>query len=548
VNTPAMKSLLSKLNIKYKLSILTILTLISLIAIMMVSIQTLKQNLLEDRYIKTSHLAETATSTVEYFYQQFQQGNFTEQKAQQHALAAITAMQYADNEYFWVNTTDLIMLSHPKKSLIGSNIKHIRDPNGVYLFAEMIDIINTQGKGFVEYQWNKPDAESPVDKVSYVKGFEPWGWVIGTGIYLDDVENIFWQSAQSLIITSLIFLFLATWLSQIISKNIYKPLHKMRDIMVQVNTNNDLTLTLKAQGTDELGDIGRAFNKMISDFREVLLRISNSSGSLAVQAEELSAVTEQINQGMSSQRNDVKSADVAANEMVLAIKEVAENTHSTLGATQKATTETAHCATVLNENISSISELSNRVEHSVIQIHALKDTSKDIGEIVSSIQGIAEQTNLLALNAAIEAARAGEQGRGFAVVADEVRTLANRTQNSTSNIIAVIASLQKNVEEAVNDMEQCQIQAESSVTLAKQAGILVQQMQTGMLEVTGLNNIISTATEEQHATTQQVKELINQISDMAEQTTDSAEHTAQSSEHLANFATELNDMVASFKV
>lgn len=543
-----MKSLLAKLTVKYKLLLLTVLTSISLIAVILVSIQTLKFNLLEDRHLQTQHLTEVATDTVRYFYSQFEQGHFTEKEAKQHALSALSSMHYNKEEYFWVNSINYIMLSHPKKTLVGQNIENISDPNGVYVFVEMMRVINAQGQGGVDYQWYKKGVAKPVDKASYVKLFQPWGWVIGTGIYLDDVDEIFWQNAETLLLTAGLFLLLATWLSHQISANIYKPLHKMRELMVKVNSNNDLTIELKAQGSDELGDIARAFNKMITDFRHVLINISNSSGSLAAQAEELSAVTEQINQGMKIQSDNVKVADIAANEMVVAIKEVAENTHTTLEATHAATAETNDCVSILNENIASVNDLSGRVEHSASQIMELKNASKNIGEIVSTIQAIAEQTNLLALNAAIEAARAGEQGRGFAVVADEVRTLASRTQDSTGNITSVIELLQQGIEEAVHNMAQCQKQAQSSVALAQQAGGLVSNMQKAMLEVTDLNNVISTATEEQHATTEQVKEIIHQINDMTEQTTDSAAHTAQASENLAIFATELNELVASFKV
>ena len=504
--------------------------------------------MLEDRHLQTQHLTEVATDTVRYFYSQFEQGNFTEKEAKQHALSALSSMHYNKEEYFWVNSINYIMLSHPKKTLVGQNIENISDPNGVYVFVEMMRVINAQGQGGVDYQWYKKGVAKPVDKASYVKLFQPWGWVIGTGIYLDDVDEIFWQNAETLLLTAGLFLLLATWLSHQISANIYKPLHKMRELMVKVNSNNDLTIELKAQGSDELGDIARAFNKMITDFRHVLINISNSSGSLAAQAEELSAVTEQINQGMKIQSDNVKVADIAANEMVVAIKEVAENTHTTLEATHAATAETNDCVSILNENIASVNDLSGRVEHSASQIMELKNASKNIGEIVSTIQAIAEQTNLLALNAAIEAARAGEQGRGFAVVADEVRTLASRTQDSTGNITSVIELLQQGIEEAVHNMAQCQKQAQSSVALAQQAGGLVSNMQKAMLEVTDLNNVISTATEEQHATTEQVKEIIHQINDMTEQTTDSAAHTAQASENLAIFATELNELVASFKV
>lgn len=543
-----MKSLLDKLNVNFKLALLTAVTLISLIAVIFVSAKTLDHNLLEDRYIKTSQLTELATDTVKYFHQQYKLGNFTESEAKQHALSAIGSIHYDKSEYFWVNTLEHIMLSHPKEGLVGTNIKNISDPNGVYLFAEMVDLVSEKKEGFVSYQWVKQGSETPIDKISYVKLFEPWGWVIGTGIYLDDANDIFWESTQALMITALICVVLATWLSHEISKNIYQPLHTLRDLMVKVNKTNDLTLTSKLTSNDELAEIGNAFNMMISNFRNILINLSNSSGSLAAQAEELSAITLQINQGMNSQQNDVSSADIAANEMVLAIKEVAENTHTTLEAAQRTTNDTNNCVEVLDKNANSAQRLGERIEHSANQILALKNASKNIGEIVSSIQGVAEQTNLLALNAAIEAARAGEQGRGFAVVADEVRTLASRTSESTTSITSVVDLLQNGIEEAVTNMVSCQEQANESVELSKAASDLVKGMQEAITEVTDLNSMISAATEQQSATTQQVKDVIAQIHMMTEQTTTNAAHTAQSSESLADFATELNGMVANFNV
>jgi len=543
-----MNTLLIRLKVKSKLLILIFASLAGLIAVMLFSLKTLDENLLEDRYTKTTHLTEAATDVVNYFYQQSQQGKFSVSEAKAHALEALNTMHYGDQEYFWVNSLDYNMLAHPKNKLIGQDIKNIRDPNGIQVFVEMVRIVNAQGEGFFAYQWDRAGSSQPLDKISYVKLFQPWGWVIGTGIYLDDVNEIFWDNAISITIEVLLFFLLILWLSYKISKNIYKPLNDIRDVMVEVNRDNNLTLTLNANGKDELAEISQVFNEMLVNFRGVLLKISDSSCSLASQAEELSAVTLQINQGMNNQQNDVISADTASDEMVLAIREVAENTHTTLDATNQATENTNHCAAVLDKNIISIDVLNERIQDSVEQLSELKIASSNIGEIVSTIQGIAEQTNLLALNAAIEAARAGEQGRGFAVVADEVRTLASRTQESTANITSVIETLQTGVEQAVRNMEHCQERTNSSVVSAKEAGNLVQQMQIKMLEVTDLTTVVSTATEEQSATTQHVKEIINKINIMTEQTTSSASHTAKSSESLATFSVELNDLVCSFKV
>ena len=360
-----MNNLLMNLKVKSKLLILIVTSLIGFIAVTLFSMKALNENLLEDRYTKTTHLTETATDVVNYFYQQSEKGILSEKESKAHALAAISEMHYDGEEYFWVNSVNHIMLAHPKEKLIGENIENIKDPNGVALFSEMVRLVKSEGEGYVAYQWNKSGSAEPTDKISYVKLFEPWGWVIGTGIYLDDVDEIFWDKAISILIFGAIFFVLIIWLSYKISRNIYVPLQKMCSLMEEVNSTNNLTLTLKANGSDELAEISKVFNKMLANFRAVLLKISDSSSSLASQAEELSAVTEQINQGMNEQHIDVNSADNAANEMLVAIREVAENTHTTLDATHQATENTNSCAVVLDKNITSINELNTSIQQSV---------------------------------------------------------------------------------------------------------------------------------------------------------------------------------------
>lgn len=166
-----MKLLLNKLKVQHKLLMLTTITLLSLLSVVFISSQTLQENLVEDRKLKTAHLTEVATNTVAHFYSQFRSGVFSEAEAKAHALAIISQMKYDEKEYFWVNTLDYIMLSHPTAKLINTNIEYINDPNGKYLFIDMVTIARSKGEGFVAYQWNKPGKIEPTSKISYIKLF-----------------------------------------------------------------------------------------------------------------------------------------------------------------------------------------------------------------------------------------------------------------------------------------------------------------------------------------------------------------------------------------
>ncbi len=310
----------------------------------------------------------------------------------------------------------------------------------------------------------------------------------------------------------------------------------------------DLTTRVQVQVHDEMKDIGEGFNRMALSFNQVISRLSSSAEQVAASSEELSAVTMQTGQTIEEQQSQTEQVATAMNEMNATVQEVAKNIADTASAANGANQETQAGRQVVDEAVTAIQGLAGEIESAAEVIHKVEEDSDSISAVLDVIRGIAEQTNLLALNAAIEAARAGEQGRGFAVVADEVRTLAGRTQESTEEINGMIERLQSGSKKAVVVMNSSREQAQSVVEKAQHAGESLRAISSSVERINDMSSQIASAAEEQHAVTEEINQSIVSISNMAAQTSEGASQTSQSSEELAHLATELQGMVQQFKV
>ncbi|WP_420793055.1 methyl-accepting chemotaxis protein [Pseudomonas graminis] len=288
--------------------------------------------------------------------------------------------------------------------------------------------------------------------------------------------------------------------------------------------------------------------KMQSKLRDTLQRISGSATQLASAAEELNAVTDESARGLSQQNNEIEQAATAVNQMTSAVEEVARNAVSTSEASKNATTSASDGRDLVQETVGAIERMSADVQSTSTLIGNLADESRDIGKVLDVIRGLADQTNLLALNAAIEAARAGEAGRGFAVVADEVRALAHRTQQSTSEIERMIGSIQGGTEQAVNSMRSSTERAESTLNIAKGAGLALDTINSAVVEINERNLVIASAAEEQAQVAREVDRNLVNIRDLSTQSATGANQTSAASNELSRLAVDLNGMVARFKV
>ncbi|QAY88216.1 methyl-accepting chemotaxis protein [Pseudomonas arsenicoxydans] len=357
-----------------------------------------------------------------------------------------------------------------------------------------------------------------------------------------------YSTSFNLVITMLVIAggltLLFAWL---LTNSITKPIANALSAAEEIAEGN-LTRPIHVDGEDEAGRLLLAMSKMQDKLRDTLQRISGSATQLASAAEELNSVTDESARGLTQQNNEIEQAATAVNEMTSAVEEVARNAVSTSEASKNATTSAGDGRDLVQETVSAIERMSADVQSTATLIGDLANESRDIGKVLDVIRGLADQTNLLALNAAIEAARAGEAGRGFAVVADEVRALAHRTQQSTSEIERMIGSIQSGTEHAVNSMRNSTERAESTLNIARGAGLSLDTINSAIVEINERNLVIASAAEEQAQVAREVDRNLVNIRDLSVQSATGANQTSAASNELSRLALDLNNMVGRFSL
>jgi methyl-accepting chemotaxis protein len=356
---------------------------------------------------------------------------------------------------------------------------------------------------------------------------------------------------SGLIFAVIIFIIIAVLLctaTYLIIRSIIEPVNKINEVISNIEKNKDLTLRCDASGEDELAQIALHFNRMVESFQELIEQVNESITAMNHSCHELSVNANAASEGMSKQLNETDMVATAITEMGATIDEIANNTE--LAATKASQTHDNAKSGLhsVEQTISKIQQLAQQLNDSSRVVSELEQDSKTIGSVLDVIRGIAEQTNLLALNAAIEAARAGEQGRGFAVVADEVRSLAMRTQESTAEIASIIQTLQTRTRNIVQLMEVSQRQGTESAEQAAGAGNLLKQINDDVTNIMDMSTQIAAAIEEQSMVASEVNKNVVVIRDIADESSQTAEENAAASEDVRQRAASLSEAVSKFKI
>ena len=530
---------LGDIAVSRKLMLLLSLALVGFIALLLISASALHRNLMSEREARLQAVLYLAMSRIQALA-----ATLPPEQAKAQAKAMLDSMRFDGDNYLFVLDEDRRVVVHPAKpELVGQQMGN--NPAESH-WQHMVDLGKGGHQGRLEYQWVSPSGEA-AQKMSLVTGYQPWGWILGSGVLLQDIEATMWSQYEWMGGATLLVILLMGLLGLAISRSIVNPLAEINKAMARVAA-GDLVVSIPVLGRDELGAVASSTNQGLDAIRRALLEASQGARNVADAALRIAASAEQTNQAVNSQRDQLAQLATAMNEMSATIADVAGHAENTARDTQDATSEAGLGNQDVHASVHGIQALATEVDQATSQVNQLKEGVMQISEVTAVISAISEQTNLLALNAAIEAARAGEQGRGFAVVADEVRQLASRTRHSTEEIQSTITQLQQRAVTAANAMDASRKLAESSVNQSEKAGQDLSLIVNHIQHVSDMATQIATAAEQQSMVAEDMNRNVSGINDSALEMSQAASQLAQESELLAGLSRSLDERLAVFKL
>ena len=514
---------LHSMSMAKKLAVLIVSSFVGIVMLTSFFLASEQRLILEERKSNVRQAVETAHGVLVHYHKLSASGAMTDADARKAALATLRGLRYGGTEYFWVNDMQPVMVMHPiKPELEGKDLSTNKDPDGKFLFMEFVNTVKASGAGAVDYKWPKPGSDVPVQKVSYVQGFAPWGWIIGSGVYTDTVTATIKGRIVTFSLAALAIAAVLMALGVVIRAALLRQLGGEPAYAAGIArriAEGDLGVHIEVAPNDR-SSLLHAIRAMRDDLAKIVIEVRDGTDTIATASSEIASGNIDLSARTEQQASSLEETAASMEELTSTVKQNADN------------------ARQANQLAASASEVATRggavVSQVVDTMQSINDSSKKIVDIISVIDGIAFQTNILALNAAVEAARAGEQGRGFAVVATEVRSLAQRSASAAKEIKALI-------DDSVHKVDQ-------GSRLVDQAGATMEEIVSSVKRVADIMSEITAASQEQSDGIEQVNQAIGQMDEMTQQNAALVEQAAAAALSMQDQAQQLLREIGMFKL
>ncbi len=535
-----------------RLTAMVVLALMGFLFVGAVSLYAQRRDTLESRKEKIQNIVQTGLGIVKHYENLATQGKLPQAEAQRQAKEVLAAMRFGTDDYMTILDKDLVFLMHPiKPALNGKSLYAVNDPRGNKLgemFAAALRNGNGKG-GFAEYVWEKNKEVGIVGKVSFLDTSPVWNWSIVTGVYLDDVDAAFRVQLTQLLMAGGVVLIVMWGASELIKRSVLRQLGgepAYAAEVVRTIASGDLTRQVAASGGQS--SLLGAIAGMQRDLHQLIGGISGNADSLTQMAQSLASHAGDVTAVSDSQSSSASAMAASIEEMTASISHIADSAGAARDVSAESGKLSAEGAKVIADAVDEMRRIHDAVSDTSMAITDLAGKTETISSIMNVIKEVADQTNLLALNAAIEAARAGEQGRGFAVVADEVRKLAERTSSATEEIARMIADIKESSGQSQETMDEAMNRVNHGLALAEQGGESIGRIRQSAERVVHVVNEISQALKEQSIASNDIALNVERIAQSASGNAQAARQVAQASSSMRDLTSDLHHAVHRFSV
>ena len=535
------------MGVRARLTVAGIVVLIGLVVMAGYTLMQIRTDAMNAHSERIKHLVEVSTGIIADYQKLEAEKKLTREEAQAQAKEALRTPRFNTSDYYFLYDFDgraVMVAGSPK--IEGEVMLGKTDQKGFKLW-EAIVATGKAGSGYIDYWFPRAGATEASPKRGYVVGIPDWKWVVGTGVYVDDVDAAVKQAAIRYALISLLILAVVSVVGIMVARSIIRQLGDEPAAAIDLMSRaaaGDLTVQVNSSAK---GSILDSAGQMLGSIRTMVSEINDSSTRLSKGAESISTASREVATAAESQNDATQSMAAAIEEMTVSVRHISDSAHDTERESSQSVELADDGFKRIQTASSEINDIATTVSDASQRIHKLEERANQISSIAGVIKDIAGQTNLLALNAAIEAARAGEQGRGFAVVADEVRKLAERTSTATIEIEQMISGIQEDTVLVVGAMGAALPQVEAGVKAAEGAAESLRQIKDGAESTLSRIREVASATKEQSEASTNIAQRVEQISQMVEETTAAMQSTAETAAEMEKISGELSQLISRFR-